>query len=126
MCTNQKVLITVNTSHTTEHELVVVREVNSNEPYFVEFSENSISLPTEILRMFGNGTEPVRMVFIYYRNMSGLLPGALPGDNQDSELASSIVSASLLCGEVICDTSDIKANSNVIITLQHLKVPQVR
>ncbi len=58
------------------------------------------------------------MASVYYRNMSGLLPGTLPGE-RDTVLASPVISTSLQCGDEICDTANIQLSQPVIVTLKH-------
>ena len=96
------------------------------EEYFtgIDVRESTIRVPTELLRIAGNGTEPVSVISAYYRNMTGLLPGTLPGGN-DSILASPVISTSLKCGRRICDTSNTNSDNPVTITLPHSKVSQV-
>ncbi len=76
-------------------------------------------MPTELVRMMGNGTNgPVTVASVYYRNMTGLLPGTLPGE-RDTVLASPVISTSLQCGDKICDTANIQLSQPVIVTLKH-------
>ena len=49
----------------------------------VEEEETEISIPREVLESLGNETEPVRMASLLYRNMSGLLPERLEGNDND-------------------------------------------
>ena len=49
----------------------------------VEEEETEISIPREVLESLGNEAEPVRMVSHLYRNMSGLLPKRLEGNDTD-------------------------------------------
>ena len=103
-------------------------QVETEEVYFtgIDVRESVIRVPTdqELLRIIGNGTGPVIVISVYYRNMTGLLPGTLPGGN-DSILASPVLSTSLQCGERICDTADIELSLPVIITLPHTGYVQV-
>ena len=98
------------------------------EEYFtaIDVRGSAIRVPSELLRIVGNGTEPVFVVSVYYRNMTGLLPGALPGAN-DSMLASPVISTSLQCGERFCDTgiSKMEWSLPVVITLTHTSNVQV-
>ena len=93
------------------------------EEYFtgIDVRESTIRVPTELLRIVGNGTEPVSVISAYYRNMTGLLPGTLPGGS-DSTLASPVLSTSLKCGRRICDVLSIDLNQPVTITLPHSQV----
>ncbi|XP_064406828.1 uncharacterized protein LOC135351685 isoform X5 [Halichondria panicea] len=102
---------------------VIVQEVEqdgNNDSYFtgIETTNSSIRVPTELVRMMDNGTGPVTVASVYYRNMSGLLPGTLPGE-RDTVLASPVVSTSLQCGDKICDTANIQLSQLVIVTLKH-------
>ena len=90
----------------------------------IDVRGNSIQVPSELVRVVADNTGPVTVASTYYRDMSGLLPGILPGEN-GSMLASSVVSTSLQCGEGICDTANIQLNQSVIITLMHLDFMQV-
>ena len=101
-------------------------EVETEKVYFtgIDVRESVIRVPTELLKMVRNETGPVTVASVYYRNMTGLLPGALPGGN-DSILASPVLSTSLQCGERICDTADIELSLPVIITLPHTSYVQV-
>ena len=106
----------------------MVFEAETEEVYFtgIDVRESVIRVPTdqELLKMVRNGTGPVTVISVYYRNMTGLLPGTLPGGN-DSILASPVLSTSLQCGERICDTADIELSLPVIITLPHTSYVQV-
>ncbi len=97
-------------------ELIVqeVEQDGNDDSYFtgIETTNSSIRVPTG---MMGNGTGPVTVASVYYRNMSGLLPGTLPGE-RGTVLASPVVSTSLQCGGKICNTSNIQP---VIVTLKH-------
>ncbi len=98
-----------------------VEQDGNNDSYFtgIEATNNSIRVPTELVRMIGNGaTGPVTVASVYYRNMSGLLPGTLPGE-RDTVLASPVISTSLQCGDKICDTANIQLSQPVIVTLKH-------
>ena len=101
-------------------------QVETEEVYFtgIDVRESVIRVPTELLRIVGNGTGPVTVISVYYRNMTGLLPGTLPEGN-DSILAFPVLSTSLQCGERICDTADIELSLPVIITLPHTSYIQV-
>ena len=116
---------TIQTISNTFIELMVF-EAETEEVYFtgIDVRESVIRVPTELLRIIGNGTGPVTVISVYYRNMTGLLPGTLPGGN-DSILASPVLSTSLQCGERICDTADIELSLPVIITLPHTSYVQV-
>ncbi len=101
--------------------------MDNEDTYFTSIGVrgSSIQVPTELLRKVGNGTTgPVTVGSVYYRNMSGLLPGTLPGE-RDTVLASPVVSTSLLCGDNICDTANIQLSLPVIVTLKHSKYAQV-
>ena len=113
-------------AHTHTQTEVMVFEVDTEEEYFtgIDVRRSSIRVPTELMRVVGNGTGPVTVASVYYRNMTGLLPGTLPGGN-DSILASPVLSTSLQCGERICDIVDIELNRPVFVTLQHSPVIQV-
>ena len=113
-------------AHTNTQTEVMVFEADTDEEYFtgIDVRRSSIRVPTELRRVVGNGTGPVTVASVYYRNMTGLLPGTLPGGN-DSILASPVLSTSLQCGERICDTADIELNQPVFVTLQHSPVIQV-
>ena len=106
--------------------------MDNEDTYFTSIGVrgSSIQVPTELLRKVGNGTAgPVTVGSVYYRNMSGLLPGTLPGTlpgERDTVLASPVVSTSLQCGDNICDTANIQFNQPVIVTLKHSKYAQVR
>ena len=106
----------------------MVFEAETEEVYFtgIDVRESVIRVPTdqELLKMVRNGTGPATVASVYYRNMTGLLPGTLPGGN-DSVLASPVLSTSLQCGERICDTADIELSLPVIITLPHTSYVQV-
>ena len=104
----------------------MVFELDTNKVYFtgIDVRGSVIRVPTELLRIVGNGTGPVTIISVYYRNMTGLLSGTLPGGN-DSILASPVLSVSLQCGERICDTADIELSLPVIITLPHTSYAQV-
>ena len=97
-----------------------VFEADTEEVYFtgIDVRGSSVRVSTELLRTVGNGTRPVSVASVYYRDMTGLLPGALLGGN-DSVLASSVLSTSLQCGDRICDTADIELSQLVIISLPH-------
>ncbi|XP_064400246.1 adhesion G-protein coupled receptor G6-like [Halichondria panicea] len=85
----------------------------------IDVRGNSIRVPTELVRMVATGTTgPITVASVYYRNMSGLLPGTLPGE-RDTDLASPVVSTSLQCGDKICDTANIQLSQPVIVTLKH-------
>ena len=101
--------------------------VDNEDIYFTSIGvrSNSIQVPTELVRIVSNGTGPVTVASVYYRNMSGLLPGTLPGE-RDTVLASPVVSTSLQCGDNICDTANIQLSQPVIVTLKHSKYAQVR
>ncbi len=102
-----------------ETELIVQEvEGGNDDSYFtgIEATNSSIRVPTELVRMMGNG--PVTVASVYYRNMSGLLPGTLPGE-RDTVLASPVISTSLQCGDKICDTANIQLSQPVIVTLKH-------
>ena len=116
---------TIQTISNTFIELMVF-EAETEEVYFtgIDVRGSVIRVPTELLRIVGNGTGPVTVISVYYRNMTGLLPGTLPGGN-DSILASPVLSTSLQCGERICDTADIELSLPVIITLSHTSYVQV-
>ncbi|XP_064406825.1 uncharacterized protein LOC135351685 isoform X2 [Halichondria panicea] len=107
---------------TSNIELIVqeVEQDGNDNSYFtgIETTNGSIRVPTELVRMMGNVTGPVTLASVYYRNMSGLLPGTLPGE-RDTVLASPVVSTSLQCGDKICDTANIKLSQPVIVTLKH-------
>ena len=106
----------------------MVFDVDTEEEYFtgINTRNSALRVPTEILKIVGNGTGPVSVISVYYRNMTGLLPGTLPGGNDvDSILASPVLSTSLQCGERICDTSNITLNLSVIITLPRLEDTEV-
>ena len=79
---------TIQTISNTFIELMVF-EAETEEVYFtgIDVRGSVIRVPTELLRIVGNGTGPVTVISVYYRNMTGLLPGTLPGGN-DSILAS--------------------------------------
>ena len=47
----------------------------------VEAAEAEIRIPREVLE--GNSEEPVRMASLLFRNMSGLLPERLEGNDND-------------------------------------------
>ncbi|XP_064406818.1 adhesion G-protein coupled receptor G2-like isoform X2 [Halichondria panicea] len=104
---------------TSNIELIVqeVEQDGNEDSYFtgIETTNGSIRVPTELVRMMGNGTGPVTAASVYYRNMSGLLP---TGEN-DTVLASPVVSTSLQCGDKICDTANIQLSQPVIVTLKH-------
>ena len=107
---------------------LIVFEVDTEEEYFtgMDVRESVIRVPTELLRMVGNGVGPVTVISVYYRNMTGLLPGTLPGGN-GSILASPVLSISVQCGKRICNTSDINELSlPVIITLPLTNHAQVQ
>ena len=116
------VFITVCTFGSTCTELIVqeVEQDGNEDSYFtgIETTNGSIRVPTELVRMMGNGTGPVTVASVYYRNMSGLLPGTLPGE-RDTVLASPVISTSLQCGDKICDTANIQLSQPVIVTLKH-------
>ncbi|XP_064399841.1 uncharacterized protein LOC135346210 isoform X4 [Halichondria panicea] len=99
--------------------------VDNEDIYFTSIGvrSNSIQVPTELVRIVSNGTGPVTVASVYYRNMSGLLPGTLPGE-RDTVLASPVVSTSLQCGDNICDTANIQLSQPVIVTLKHSKYAQ--
>ena len=101
--------------------------VDSEDIYFTSIGvrSSSIEVPTELVRIVSNGNGPINVGSVYYRNMSGLLPGTLPGE-RDTVLASPVVSTSLQCGENICDTANIQLSLPVIVTLKHSKYAQVR
>ncbi len=106
---------------------MLVLESEANDDPFssrISLREHSIQVPSELVRMVANDAGPVTVASVYYRNMSGLLPGTLPGES-GSVLASPVVSTSLQCGEGICDTANIQLNQSVIITLKHSKQAQV-
>ena len=100
--------------------------VDTEGVYFtsINMRMSAIRVPTELLKTVGNGIGPVTVVSVYYENLTGLLPGTLPGRN-DSILASPVLSTSLLCGERICDTSSIELRLPVIITLPHTSYIEV-
>ena len=104
-------------------------QVDNEDAYFtsIDARNSSIQVPTELVRMVANGTTgPVTVASVYYRNMSGLLPGILPGEN-GTVLASPVVSTSLQCGDKICDTaSSIQLSQPVIVTLEHSEHALVR
>ena len=101
--------------------------MDNEDIYFtsIDVRSSSIQVPTELVRILGIGTGPVTVASVYYRNMSGLLPGTLPGE-RDTVLASPVVSTSLQCGDNICDTANIQLSLPVIVTLKHSKYAQVR
>ena len=102
--------------------------MDNRDTYFTSIDAHNISIqvPTELVRIVGNGTTgPVTVASVYYRNMSGLLPETLPGVS-DTVLASPVVSTSLQCGDKICDTANIQLSQPVIVTLKHSKYAQVR
>ncbi|XP_064406870.1 adhesion G protein-coupled receptor L3-like isoform X2 [Halichondria panicea] len=107
---------------TSNIELIVqeVEQDGNNDSYFtgIETTNGSIRVPTELVRMICNGTGPVTVVSVYYRNMSGLLPGTLPGE-RDTVLASPVVSSSLQCGDKIFDAANIQLSQPVIVSLKH-------
>ncbi len=110
--------------------VVVILEVeqDTEETYFTSINEgdSSILVPFELLKIVTNGTESVTVVSVYYRNMSGLLPATLAGQNHTAfKLASPVMSTSLLCGDKICDTTNVTLNQRVIVTLKHSLDPQV-
>ena len=47
----------------------------------VEEEEAEISIPREVLESLGQYGEPVRMASLLFRNMSGLLPQRLEGND---------------------------------------------
>ncbi len=105
------------------HAELIVQEVEQDgngDSYFtsIETTNSSIRVSTELVRMMGNGTGPVTLASVYYRNMSGLLPGILRGE-RDTVLASPVISTSLQCGDEICDTANIQLSQPVIVTLKH-------
>ena len=102
-------------------------QVDNKDRYFTGIDARNISIqvPTELVRMVANGTTGTTVASVYYRNMSGLLPGTLPGE-RDTVLASPVVSTSLQCGDKICDTTNIQLSQPVIVTLKHSKYAQVR
>ena len=111
-------------THTHTQELLVFEvDTDSEEMFFtgIDVRRSVIRVPTELLR---TGTRPVSVVSVYYGNMTGLLPGTLPG-GKDSVLASPVLSTSLQCGESTCDTSNIDLSLPVIITLPHTSYVQV-
>ncbi len=92
----------------------------------IDVRSSSIRVPTELVRIVASETTgPITVASVYYSNMSGLLPGTLPGE-RDTDLASPVVSTSLQCGDKICDTASIQLNQPVIVTLKHSKYAQVR
>ncbi len=102
-------------------------QVTDKDEYFagIDVRGSSIQVPSELVREVADGTGPVTVAAVYYRNMSGLLPGTLPGEN-GSVLASPVVSTSLQCGRGICDTTaNIQLNQPVIVTLKHSEFVQV-
>ena len=119
-------ITTLNYCHLTIFPELIAFEAETEEVYFtgIDVRESVIRVPTELLRIVGNGTGPATVASVYYRNMTGLLPGTLPGGN-DSILASPVLSTSLQCGERICDTADIELSLPVIITLPHTSYVQV-
>ncbi len=102
--------------------VLVVREIEeeTDDTYFTSIvvDSSSIQVPFELVREVVNGTGPVTVAAVYYRNMSGLLPGTLPGEN-GSVLASPVVSTSLQCGQGICDTTNVELSQPVIVTVKH-------
>ncbi len=108
--------------------MIVILEVfrNTEQTYFTSIhkGDNSILVPYELINIVTNGTGPITVVSVYYRNMSGLLPGTLPGET-DTILASPVLSTSLVCGNNICDTTNASLTQPVIVTLSHSLVLQV-
>ena len=108
-------------THTHTQELLVFEvDTDSEVVYFtgIDVRRSVIRVPTDLLRIVGDGTRQVSVISVYYRNMTGLLPGTLPGD-EDSVLASPVLSTSLQCGKSICDTSNTDLSLPVIIILPH-------
>ncbi len=107
---------------------LVVQEIaeETDDTYFTSIvaDSSSIQVPFEPVREVANGTGPVTVAAVYYRNMSGLLPGTLPGEN-GSVLVSPVVSTSLQCGQGICDTTNVELSQPVIVTLKHSLFAQV-
>ncbi len=100
-------------------------EQDENEHFTgIDVRGNSIQVPSELVRVVADDTGLVTVASVYYRNMSGLLPGTLLGES-GSVLASPVVSTSLQCGDEICDTANIQLNQPVIITLKHSEQAQV-
>ncbi len=96
-------------------------QVDSEDTFLtgIDVRGSSIRVPTELVRIVANGTTgPITVASVYYRNMSGLLLGTLPGE-RDTDLASPVVSTSLQCGDKICDTANIQLSQPVIVTLKH-------
>ena len=58
----------------------------------IENEDAQIRIPREVLEAVGNG-QPVRKASLLYRNMSGLLPERLEGDNNTRSVC--LVSLSL-------------------------------
>ncbi|XP_064406830.1 adhesion G protein-coupled receptor L3-like isoform X2 [Halichondria panicea] len=114
--------LTKDSLRTSNIELIVqeVEQDGNDDSYFtgIETTNSSIRVPTELVRIISNGTGPVTVASVYYRNMSRLLPGTLPGE-RDTVLASPVVSTSLQYGDKICDTANITLSQPVIVTLKH-------
>ncbi len=85
---------------------------------------SSIQVPSELVKKLTEDNGHIIMASVHYRNMSRLLPGTLLGESE-SILASPVVSASLQCGQNICDTAQIKLTNPVVITLKHPMLIQV-
>ena len=100
--------------------------MDNEDLYFtsIDVRSNSVQVPSELARMVANGTGPVTVGSVYYKNMKGLLPGTLPGGN-GTVLASPVVSSSLQCGKNICDTANIQLSIPVIVTLKHTERARV-
>ena len=98
-----------------------VAMVPMEEAYFtgIDLRESAIKVPNELLGIVRNGTGPISVFSVYYRNMTGLLPGILPG-GKESVLASPVLSTSLQCGERTCDALNTNLSLPVVITVPHL------
>ena len=58
----------------------------------VEEEEAEISIPREVLEGLRNGSQPVRMASLLFRNKSGLLPERLEGNDNDGYMVLKIMS----------------------------------
>jgi len=82
----------------------------------IEIDGQSLEVPGQLLNLVSNTT--VTTAAAHYRNMTALLPGALPGGT-GTILASPVISTSLQCGSELCETSNLVLESPVVITITH-------
>ncbi len=107
---------------------LVVQEIaeETNDTYItgVVADSSSIQIPSELVKKLTEDNELITMASVYYKNMSGLLSGSLLGEIE-SILVSPVVSASLQCGQNICNTAQVELTNPVVVTLKHSMLTQV-